>query len=275
MSHLKQSLPVCLLTILLAGPLFVQAQDPPPLQCKDVRNGTFYYFDSKTGESETFIRKGDVQREVFAKQKLTIFWEVAWLNDCTYTLKYQTGAEDRPAAEQKLLSKHIIITEIQHVTEDYITFLSHLDKLSNPPVLNDTMWIKQRVSDKNVKVTNPKADSIAAFKKRMMDSTEASYATLYIYRPKKVLGFDINYDLLINGEKAFVISNGCKYILKIHKPGSYSLKARLAGPDQTVVIDAKPGGVYYVKCTITWGMTNKEIMVMDNKEGAAEFNGQN
>ena len=263
---------VFILVILVTGPCITRGQDNPNLQCSDIRNGTFNYFDQRTGESEIFIRKGDVQREIIPKRKETIFWDVAWLNDCTYTLKYQSGAENRPATEQKLLNKHIVVTVIQQVTENYVTLRSSLDKVSNPAVLNDTMWIKQRVSDKNVKVTNPRADSIAASKKKIIDSTEASYATIYVYRPKKFLGFDISYNLMINGEKAFVITNGCKYQLKIHKPGSFILTAKMAGPDQTITIDAKPGGVYYVKCTITLGMTNKEIMLMDNKEGATEYN---
>jgi hypothetical protein len=231
MSFFKRISPFFILSILVPGPGILRAQDNSKLQCTDVRNGTFNYFDQKTGESEIFIRKGEVQRETIPKRKETIFWDVAWLNDCTYTLKYQSGAENRPAAEQKLLTKHIVVTEFQQVTEDYVTFRSSLDKGSNPAILTDTMWIKQRVSDKNVKVTNPRADSIAASKKRSIDSTEASYATIYVYRPKKLLGFDINYNLMINGEKAFVISNGCKYELKIHKPGSYTLTAKLAGPD--------------------------------------------
>src|SRR6202044_3403027 len=99
-----------------------------------------------------------------------------------------------------------------------------------------------------------RADSIAASKRRIIDSTEATYATLYVYRLTKILDYAVSYDLLINGEKACVITNGCRYVLKLRKPGIYNIKAKLLGPDQTVSIDVKPGGVYYVQCTATWGL---------------------
>ncbi len=261
------------LFLFIYRPSFASGQDNASLNCSDVRNGTFNYFDQREGESETFIRKGAIQKEIFLTRKETIFWEVNWLNECTYTLKYQSGAENRTAAEQKMFRKHLIVIEILHVTEDFMTFRTAFDKVTNPTVSNDTLWIKQRQSSTNKTTTNHRADSIAASKKRIIDSIQASYATLYVYRPSKLLDFAVTYDLLINGEKACVISNGCRYILKLLKPGIYNITAKIAGPDQTVMIDVKPGGVYYVQCTCTWGLkSHKEVTLMDIKEGAAAFN---
>ncbi len=264
---------ICFFIFFIHGPSTVSGQDNAVLNCSDIKNGTFSYFDQREGASETFIRKGDIQKEILPQRRETIIWEVNWLNECTYTLKYQSGAENQPAAEQKLLGKHIIVVEILHVTEDYITFRTALDKVTNPSVLNDTLWVKQRQSSTGKMITNPRGDSIVASKKRIMDSTVASYATLYIYRPSKVLAFAVTYDLLINGEKAVVISNGCRYVLKLRKPGLYNITAKLSGPDQTLVLDVKPGGVYYVQCTATWGLKyHKEVNLIDNKEGAAAYN---
>jgi hypothetical protein len=263
---------VCFLSLFISRPSIVNGQDNGILNCSDVRNGTFSYFDQREGIAETFVRKGDIQKEILPKRRETIIWEVAWLNECIYTLKYQSGAENRPAAEQKLLSKHIIVVEILHVTEDYMTFRTALDKATNPTVLSDTLWIKQRQSSKGKMITNPRADSITTSKKKIIDSTEASFATLYVYRPSKVLDFAVTYDLMINGEKACVISNGCRYILKLRKPGMYNITAKLSG-DQTLMLDVKPGGIYYIQCTATWGLKyHKEVNLMDNKEGAAGFN---
>jgi hypothetical protein len=53
----------------------------------------------------------------------------------------------------------------------------------------------------------------------------------------------------------------------------YNVTAKLRGPDQTVMIDVKPGGVYYVRCTATWGLKiHKEVHLMRNDVGAEEFN---
>src|SRR5580698_6503537 len=93
----------------------VSAQENAILNCSDIKNGTFNYFDQREGATETFVRKGDIQKEILPQRKETILWGVNWLNECTYSLKYQSGAENRSAAEQKLLSKHIIVSEILHV----------------------------------------------------------------------------------------------------------------------------------------------------------------
>jgi Protein of unknown function (DUF2846) len=263
---------ICSLFLFFYSTSVAHGQDHVALSCSDIRNGTFNYFNQRVGEQEIFIRNGAVQKEITPKRRETLYWEVNWLNDCTYTLKYQSGGENRPAAELKILNKHIIVVEILHVTEDYTTFRTAFDKVTNPTILNDTLWIKQRQSAKNIKVTNPRADSIAASKKRIVDSTQASYATLYVYRPGKFLCFAVTYDLVINGEKAFEISNGCRYVLKLLKPGMYNITAKLKG-DQTVQLDVKPGGVYYIQCTATWGLKyHKEVQLMDMKEGAAAFN---
>jgi hypothetical protein len=246
-------------------------QDKPPLSCTYVRNGTFYYFDPKSGGLETFIRKGALQREIISKQRETVLWDVEWLNDCVYTLKYESGAENHPAAEQKFLSKHIVVTEILKVSEDYLTFRSAFDKVTNPTVLSDTLWIKQRQAARGQPVTNPNADSLVAKKKRTMDSLDATYATLYVFRPGKALNSLMNYNLVINGEPACVISNGCREILKLHRPGTYRITAKVYGPEQVVTLDAKAGESYYLQCMITWGIASHPVLTLLDKtvgEGA-------
>lgn len=247
-------------------------QDKPLLSCTDVRNGTFYYFDHKSDQWETFIRKGAYQREIIPKQRETVLWDVEWLNDCVYSLKYESGAENHPAAEQKFLSKHIVVTEILKVSEDYLTFRSAFDKVTNPTVLSDTLWIKQRQALKGQPVTNPNADSLLARRKRMMDSLDATYATLYVFRPGKALNCLKNYNLVINGENACVISNGCREILKLHKAGMYRISAKVDGPEQVVTIDVKPGESYYLQCMITWGITSHPVLTfLDKTVGEGAF----
>ncbi len=247
-------------------------QDKPVLTCADVRNGTFYYFNPKNGEQETFIRKGVMQRENLPKQRETVLWDVEWLSDCVYSLKYESGAENHPAAEQKFLSKHILITEILQVHEDYITFRTAFDKISNPTVLSDTLWIKQRQAPKGPMVTNPNADSLLAKRKRTVDSLDATYATLYVFRPGKALNCLRNYNLMINGENACVISNGCREILKLHRTGAYRISAKIDGPEQVVNIDARPGESYYLQCMITWGVTTHPVLkLLDKTVGDAAF----
>jgi hypothetical protein len=246
-------------------------QDRPLLTCTDVRNGTFYYFNPKTGEPDTFIRKGALQRENVPKQKETILWDVEWLSDCVYSLTYESGAENHPAPELKFLSKHIVVTEILHVTEDYLTFRTAFDKVTNPTVLSDTLWIKQRQALRGQPVSNPYADSLLTQRKKTMDSLGKTYATLYVFRPGKALNSLMNYNLVINGEPACVISNGCREILKLRKAGTYRISAKVYGPEQVVNLDVKPGESYYLQCMITWGIASHPVLTLLDKtvgEGA-------
>jgi len=263
-----------LMLFLLCTPSMVTiGQDKVMLTCADVRNGTFYYFNPRTGESETFIRKGVLQRENISKQRETVLWDVEWLNDCVYTLKYESGAENHPAAEQKFLSKHIVVTEILKVNEDYMTFRTAFDKVTNPTVLSDTLWIKQRQAARGQPVTNPNADSLLANRKRTADSLDKTYATLYVFRPGKALNSLMNYDLVINGVPAFVISNGCREILKLHRAGAYRITAKVYGPEQVVTLDVKPGESYYLQCMITWGIASHPVLtLLDKTVGAGAFN---
>jgi hypothetical protein len=261
-----------ILFLFISRPFISNCQDKHLLTCAEVRNGTFYYINQRDGTRETFIRKGGLQREIIPKRKETLLWDVNWLNDCTYTLKYESGGENHPLAEQKFLGKHLIVAEILHVTEDYMTFRTAIDKVTNPSVLNDTLWIRQRQSMAGKSVSNPYADSLLADRVRTMDSLQATYATLYAYRPGRFLNSLMNYNLLINGEPACVISNGCREILKLHRAGSFRISAKIYGPEQAVTLDVKPGESYYLQCLCIWGIASHPALILMNKEeGEAEF----
>lgn len=273
MSHLYKPICHAVLILFLTSKCFVShAQDSQPVSCKEVKNGTFYYFDKKTDGLETFVRKGSLQREIITKQRESILWDVEWINDCVYTLKYQSGAENHPAGEQKFLAKHLIVTEILQVHEDYLTFRTAIDKVTNQTVLNDTLWIAQRQSATGKLVINSNVDSIVARRKRMTDSLEATYATLYVFRPGKSLNCLMNYNLVINGEPACVISNGCREILKLRKAGVYHITAKAYGPEQAVDLDVKPGESYYLQCMITWGVASHPVLtLLDKTAGEQAF----
>ncbi len=264
--------PIILMLVIIFQPVFARSQDNQTLTCADIRNGIFYYFGKGSEGEETFIRKGALQREQVPAKKETLSWEIEWISDCIYTLKYQSGAENHPEAEQKFLVKHLLVTEVLQVTDNYLVFRSAFDKATNPTILKDTIWIKQRQSQGGRVVNNPNADSVLNTRKHIRDSLEATYATLYIFRPGKFLNSMKNYTLLINGEPSCVISNGCREIVKLHKSGVYRLSAKVDGPEQSVSIDAKPGESYFLQCEITWGVTSHPILtILDKIVGDGAF----
>ncbi len=145
---------------------------PTPLKCTDVKNGVFYLYLKDEGYRYAYTRNGDVQTEVNSKTHQTMLWDVKWINECTYTLKYSSGAEDSPKPERDLLKKHVQFIEILNVTEDYYVFKSTFDKLTNPTILEDTCWIKQRRGLSNKPINNPRIDSINKIKQAVIDATK-------------------------------------------------------------------------------------------------------
>ena len=157
------------------------------LGCSDVKNGNFNYFPKGEGDQSVYIRNGTLQKEVTAARKETILWEVTWLNDCTYTLKYISRGEQWIKAEQDIFRKYVIVCQILSVTDDYYVYRTVLNKITNNTILTDTLWIKQRRSASNKLVINPPADSIVSSRLNRTDISQTKYAILYVYRPVKFL----------------------------------------------------------------------------------------
>jgi hypothetical protein len=91
-----------------------------------------------------YTRTDDVQTELNTETRETILWDVKWINDCSYYLKYNSGAEGRPKKEMDILKKHKIAIEIVSVTQDYYVYKSSPDRTGNPTIMTGTLWIKQR-----------------------------------------------------------------------------------------------------------------------------------
>ncbi|MGB8194032.1 MAG: DUF2846 domain-containing protein [Chitinophagaceae bacterium] len=244
-----------------------------PLTCADVRNGTFNYY-SANDFSSIYIRNGETQREITKKRKETIFWEVTWINDCTYSLKYISGGEQRVKADQDIFRKHKIICEILSVTEDYYVVRTALDKVSNKTVLQDTLWIKERKGLTGKSVTNPRADSIALSRVSAADTSTAKKAAIFIYRPAKFMNALATYDIYFNDVAVATITNGVR--LKIEVPeGSIKISAKetIRNTVITLTLDAKSGKQYYLKCEALHKLsyTLPRLTLMELAEGRAEF----
>lgn len=264
-----------LLFLLLAGlPFMARCQTTDSVTCADVRNGTFFEYDRRTENWTTVVRKGTLQKETFGKGKAPVLWEVTWQGDCAYSLKYLSGGDDAPDAEKKYRNKHTIVTQILKTTPDYLVFRCAADKATNPDILMDTLWIKIRQADKGKPVTNPGADSLVAARRKIQDSIAATYATLYIYRPSKFLNALMTYNLMIDDQPVCVISNGCRITMKLKKPGTFHISAKVNGREEAVTLNAEPRGVYYLQCEAVWGLRSDPVLILEDPvKGKAAFNG--
>ena len=104
------------------------------LTCSDIKNGVFISFSKTDGSKTIYTRSGDVQKEFNASTRENVLWDLEWINDCSYYLKYNSGLEDKPKQESEMLKKHKFLIQITSVTQDYYIFQGFLDKESNPVI---------------------------------------------------------------------------------------------------------------------------------------------
>jgi Protein of unknown function (DUF2846) len=264
---LRSLLPFVLL-ICIVLPLTGKSQN---LTCSDIKNGVFAYFSRATGSVSTFTRNAETQKEFNPASHETILWDVEWVNDCSYFLKYNSGMEERPKDEQAIFKKHKILTQILQTTAAYYVFRTSLDKASNPTMLADTLWIKQRRDARNKLVANPGVDSILAIRKAVFDSTLSQSATLYAFRPGRFKESGATYDLFLNDQPICEMSNKAAYIVRLLKPGPATIYARYRKQEVSVSIDVKPGANFYLRCELPWTLTPTPKLTLVNKEEASTY----
>lgn len=258
-----------LLILLFACPFFVQAQSPT---YASVKNGVFIYFSRANGSKATCTRSGETQKEINPVTRESALWDVQWLNDSVYSMQYNSGLEDKPREELKLLQKHKVIVQILAVTEDYYTYRTSLDKVSNPAVSNDTLWIKQHRDAKNKMIGNPRIDSLLAIRRAAYDTMISRSATLYVFRPGKFTQSAVNCMISINGTPACEMTNKAAYILRLTKEGEMTITAQIDKQKTNVTIEVTPGAKFYLRCEIPWTLGPKPRLTLVNEvEGKTYF----
>jgi hypothetical protein len=241
------------------------------LTCGDIKNGIFIFYSSVDGSLSTYTRNGEVQKEVNPRTHQTVLWDVEWLSDCSYSLKYNSGYDDLPKKQMDILNKHKVVVEILSVTDNYYVYKSSMDKATNPTLLTDTLWIKQRRDAKNKTVNNTSIDSITALKKVAYDSAISKSAVIYIYRPGKFFDNARNYDLYMDDARLCEMGNKSSYIVRVFKEGKANFHANVQGHEASVTTDIQYGKKYYLRCEIKWGLTSTPILTMSNAEEAKPY----
>ena len=94
-----------LIIFLLAFPTIANCQTKS-LTCADLKNGVFYSYPKNTSDRYFSIREGAVQREANLTNGDTTIWQVNWLTDCSYALKYVSGAKTAPKEVLDVLKKY-------------------------------------------------------------------------------------------------------------------------------------------------------------------------
>lgn len=241
------------------------------LTCSDVKNGVFISFSKTDGSKTIYTRSGDVQKELNASTRETVLWDLEWINDCSYYLKYNSGLEDKPKQELEKLKKHKFLIQIISVTQDYYIFQSFLNKESNPVILKDTLWIKQRRDAKNKLVNNSRADSLIAVRKAAFEASLVQTATLYIYRPEKFAESADNCTIYYNDTAICTMTNKSAYIIRLFKEGPTTLTGRIRKQEVAVTLNVRYGQKYYLRCDLLWGIPAKPVLTISNPDDARPY----
>jgi hypothetical protein len=253
---------------LLCTPLLNSAQT---VSCSDLKNGVFVFFSRADGSSRTYTRNGEMQKEFNPATRETAIWDVEWVSDCAYFLKYNSGLEDKPKQTQELLKKHKFLFQILNVTDDYYIFQSTLDKASNPVLLKDTLWIKQRSDAKRKVTTNPRFDSLLALRKAAFDSVVSKSAFLYVFRPGKFAESGISYTLCLNDVPICEMANKASYIVRLSKEGQTTFVAKAGKQETSITLDVKSGKKYFLRCELPWSLAPKPRLTEVSKEEAQPY----
>ncbi|MBN9380499.1 MAG: hypothetical protein J0H74_07030 [Chitinophagaceae bacterium] len=258
----------CSLFGFLFAPLLNSAQT---LSCSDLKNGVFVFFSSADGSSRIYTRNREMQKEFSPATHETVNWDVEWVSDCAYYLKYNSGLEDKPKQTQELLKKHKFLFQILSVTDDYYIFQSTLDNASNPVISKDTLWIKQRSDAKRKVTTNPKIDSLLALRKAVFDSVVSKAAFLYVFRPGKFAESLVSYTLCLNDVPICEMANKASYIIRLSKEGQTTFVAKVKKQETSITINVKSGNKYFLRCELPWSLAPKPKLTEVTREEAQPY----
>jgi len=267
MPDCKKRLVVLMLHLLV----FTASAFSQVLTCSDIKNGVFISFSKTNGSRSVYTRTGEVQKELNTSTKETILWDVEWIDDCSYYLKYNSGLEDNPKKELDKIKKHKILIKILSVSQNYYVFQSFLDKESNTAIMQDTLWIKQRKDTKNKVTNNPAIDSILAVRKAAFDASLARTAILYIYRSGKFAESGDDCIIYYNDTAICTMTNKSAYVIRLFKEGPATLTGKLRKQEMSVNINVKYGEKYYLRCELKWAIPAKPILTLSNPEEASPY----
>lgn len=276
MTNLFNKRVILILMILLSSTSYVALCQNKSITCKDLKSGIFHSYPKNTADHYISIREEEYQYETNIKTGDTTLWQIKWLNDCSYTLKYVSGSSKNVNEETiKFLKKHKLAYEIVNITAEYYTFKGYVDKASNLPLLTDTMWLSEKMHVTNNEIYKYIPNPQTLKKDHFSDTSQ--YAVLYVYRPGKLTNSLSNYLIYFDENILCVAKNKSGYIFKILKEGQFNLKSRLYKDESAIKIDVKFGNSYYIKSMVNWGMFKGlknyklEMSLINPAEGKIEF----
>lgn len=241
--------------------------------CQNFKTGVFYIYPKNDTGRFVITRTGDVQKEVDLVTGDSTIWKIKWMDDCVYQLKFISTSGKLSAEQRELQTKHDLVISITGSGKDYYTFQGSFDKVKNPVIMYDTMWLSEKVHPTNA----PLFQLLKSEREihRMRDTSK--YAILYLYRPHKLTNGIGSYLVYFDHVLMSAMPNNSGYIFKILKEGTFPVTSKLLEEESTAMVDIKFGKVYYVKAAIKWTISKKlynfklETTQVANEKGEIDF----
>jgi hypothetical protein len=120
--------------------------------------------------------------------------------------------------------------------------------------------------------TEPQAQQTQTPEQNIAAGNGNDYATVYIYRPKKMAGMAISYDLNMKDETVFRVKNNSCVTLKLTQAGTYNLWAKTESKTE-LPLNVEMGKTYYIRCGLSMGVAvgRPKLEIMDAETGKKEF----
>jgi hypothetical protein len=100
----------------------------------------------------------------------------------------------------------------------------------------------------------------------------ATYATLYLYRPKNAVGGLVGYNIKLDDSTICKLKNGRKFSIRLYKEGLVKIWPN--NEERKIDINVKFGEAYFVKFGMVSGLVgaHPELNLINQDQGRLEFN---
>ncbi len=106
----------------------------------------------------------------------------------------------------------------------------------------------------------------------LTDTVNTNEIRLYVYRPKRVSGFAIGYDVTVNDSLSTRMSNGNYHLFILSETSEFKISAKTE-EEKTIIANLEAGRTYYLRCTVGAGLFigRPKFRFVEHSVGKVEF----
>jgi hypothetical protein len=111
--------------------------------CRQIRNGNFYYYTKGTREKVNIYRQDSLQTETDADTDILVHKnKVVWNDDCNFLLYLNAFSDTKLTGDDSIIAATPARVEIIDVKDSFYVCLAKLRIFGKEIVLRDTMYFK-------------------------------------------------------------------------------------------------------------------------------------